>query len=61
MKGSINFICFAVLAVIMTLLKISGVIVLGVPAVLMTFVTYVVANILCELHENKKNLHINKN
>lgn len=61
MKLSYNFVCFAVLAVCMTFLKFSGVIISGVPAVLVAFVTYVAANVLGELHENKKKEQTEKN
>ena len=56
MKVLINFACFAVLAVIITLLNVSDVTLGGIPTVIFTFVTYVAANVLCELQENKKKL-----
>ena len=61
MRSLIKFFCFAVYAVSMILFEVSGVPIRGILTVIFAFVTYITANVLCELKENKKKLNTDKN
>ena len=61
MRTLINFLCFAVYAVIMILFEVSGVAIRGIPTIIFAFVTYITANVICELKEYKKKLNPDKN